>query len=243
MCKVVLALLVSSGIGCGGMAIDGDVVDAAGDPIAQATITLVGSPCMALSDAAGHFELSCVPGVYEINISQAGYISEKVDAFDAGERKRYSLGRKQLVAIPKEKGLLRYENAQYSTLEGGFVRRKTGGVGMGKFRTYCIERERSKVNRFSPGQHGMFDYEAVGWKPFKADEDGCVYQMKPKSRTSWGSEYEKAEYQTTQVATGMKLVDITFEAGEYFIADWDQGFFTKASGEKEVYTGYYIRVE
>jgi len=46
--------------------------------------------------------------------------------------------------------------------------------------------------------------------------------------------------------TGLKDEDktiarISFEEGDYFIADW-KGFFTPPEGEKHTYTGHWVRV-
>lgn len=236
-----LALSVA---GCGGMAIDGVVVDQAGQPVADAAITVLETPCQAKSDASGVFSLSCTPGAYNLTISQVGYVSATLEGFDASERKRYDLGRQVLVRIPEQKGLLLFSGAEFKPLEPGLLERSTGGAGQGQYRHYCLDRDGSKPNQLSAGVHVFYDHESTGWRAFRLDDEGCAYRMSPNSPTSWGVDYsEKAEVKTTQLERDLVRADITFEVGEYFFADWEQGFFTKAKGEDHRYSGSWVVVK
>ena len=103
------------------------------------------------------------------------------------------------------------------------------------------------MNLFAAGTHAFFDNESIGWRPFRLDQDGCAYRMSPSSDTRWGVDYaEKASFETRQVAEGKEIVLMTLEPGRYFIADWDQGFFTKVKaegGETLGYSGFYVEVQ
>ena len=86
------SVLALSLVGCGKMAVDGEVVDVTGEPVVGATVTLAGSRCQAVTDSTGRFELPCIPGTYDLHVSAEGYIEDKTEAFDANERKRYDIG-------------------------------------------------------------------------------------------------------------------------------------------------------
>lgn len=230
--------------GCGGMAIDGVVVDQAGKPVADAAVTALETPCQTKTDAQGVFSLACTPGTYDLTISQVGHVTTTVKDFDASGRERYDLGRQVLVRIPQEKGLLFFTGGQFQTLEPGLLDRRTGGSGQGQYRYYCLDRDGSKVNTLRAGVHTFYDHDSVGWRAFRLDDDGCAYRMSPNSPTSWGVDYnEKADVELTQIERDLKRAELTLQAGEYFIAHWDQGFFTKAPGEDHRYSGFYIKVD
>ena len=115
MTPVLLPLLV----GCGKMAVDGTVQDVAGEPIAGARVTLIGSQCQAVTDAEGKFALPCLPGVYDLTIGADGFLAHDLAAFDASERKRYDIGVRTLIKMPTDKGLLRFTDHAYEPLERG----------------------------------------------------------------------------------------------------------------------------
>jgi hypothetical protein len=240
--SIALALLLA---GCGSMAMDGVVVDHAGQPVPDATITAVGTQYQTKSDATGAFSLEATPGVYDLIISQVGYVTVNFpEPFEATERKRYDLGRQVLVKVPDQEGLLLFLDASFSALEPGFVERKSGGFGSSQYRHYCLDREGSAVNVLTPGVHTFYDHASVGWRAFELDEQGCAYKMSPNGPTSWGIDYnEKAEVETEQLEKDLSRAQVTFEVGEYFIAHWDQGFFTKSSKEDPRYTGFYVKVQ
>ena len=195
------------------------------------------------TDAEGRFELVCVPGTYDISIGAMGYISESVDALDANERKRYDLGKRILIRIPEEKGLLLFDGEVYTPMVEGRLERRAGGSGMSAYKHYCLPAGGTTVNALRAGSQGFFDNESEGWRPWRLDAEGCAYRMSPKTRTQWGVDYqEKAEFQTRAVAPDKKLVVMNLEPGRYFIADWRKGFFTKASDEEGGYTGFYLEV-
>ncbi len=232
-------------VGCGTTTLDGVVVDHAGDPVPDATITAVGTQFQGVSDATGAFSVQVAPGSYDLTISQVGYVTINFpEPYEATERKPYDLGQQVLVKVPDEKGLLLFADSSFSALEPGFLERKSGGFGDGQYRHYCIDREGSAVNALSADTHTFFDHESVGWRAFRLDDDGCAYKMSPNSKSSWGIDYnEKAEVKTEQLEQGLERALVTLEVGEYFIADWDQGFFTKKSKEDPRYTGFYLKVD
>ena len=248
MRKLALASLIAL-VGCSNMAIEGTVVDVTGAPIVGANISAVGDPtCTTTTDDAGGWELVCNPATYDLVIGAAGYLSENVDQFDANERQRYAVGKKVLIKIPTEKGLLKFDGQTYTAMEPGHVVKVAGGKGMTAFKHYCVDpKAEMPINTFDAGTHALFDNQSAGWKPFKLDDEGCAYRMSPTTDTRWGIDYaEKAEFETTQVETGKEIVFLTLEPGRYFIADWDQGFFNKVKGddgETKGYSGFYVEVD
>ncbi len=247
--RCALVLLVSGLTACSNMAIEGDIVDVTGTPIVGANISAVGAPtCMTTTDEAGHFELVCAPAVYTVNIGAAGYISETLDNFDASERQRYPVGRKVLIKIPIEEGLLKFDGQSYKSMEPGVVVKRAGGKGVSAYRHYCLEEDHDNpVNRMPKGAVAFFDNESDGWRPFRLDTEGCAYRMSPTTESRWGVDYaEKAEFETKVVEQGKEIVLITFEPGAYFIADWERGHFTKVrndQGETIGYSGFYVEVK
>ncbi len=230
-------------LACSQMRAEGLVTDSVGTPQENVVVTAIGTHCQAYTDSTGHYSLSCPPGIYSITFSQTGYINQTLDQVDLQEKRTYEIPQVHMVRIPQDKGLLLFRGNEYHKLKPGHLRRKMGGSGISQFKWYCLEPAKSEANVFKPGVHTFFDNESVGWRPFKLDKQKCAYRMSPRSRSNWGVDYdEKASFEEQRLAEGKKLVDITLEPGEYFIADWERGFFTKAPGQKNLYTGYYIQV-
>ena len=241
-----LALLASLALtGCSKMAIDGVVVDANGKPLAGAMISTVGTPCNARSGEDGKFSLECPPGSYQIIISAEGYTSEDLD-YEATERKRYDLGKKVLIKIPDEKGLHLLQGGTYVQMTAGFLNRNLEKDGNLVHRSMCLDRERSQPNALAAGPHALFDYEHPGWRPFLLDADGCAYRDTKNEKMQWTVEYrEKADYETREINNGKTIALMALKPGDYFIADWDKGFFTAVDlkEDRHSYTGYWIHVE
>lgn len=230
---------------CTRMAIDGQVVDVTGTPIEGAMVTAVGQPCMTSTDAEGMFALTCSPGVYTLTVGYSGYMSEEWPDYDASEHKRFELGKIVLVKIPIEKGLLRFSANEYLPMETGHIDIQKGGVGLKAFKHYCIEGDDVPVNLVPAGTVPFFDHDHVGWKAWRLDEEGCAYRMAPANKTRWEKTYgTTADVTKRKVEETKHIVLMTLEPGEYFIADWDQGFFTP-NRDKEIggYTGIYVRAE
>jgi hypothetical protein len=238
--------LVLSLVGCGKMAVDGEVVDVTGEPIAGATVTLVGSHCQVVTDETGRFALPCLPGTYDLHIGADGYIEDKTKDFEATERKRYDVGSKMLITMPTEKGLMLLDGNGYKPMPRGLLEREKGGTTQeDMYKYWCLPEEKPEATILPEGRHNFFDNESVGWRPFRLDEEGCAYRMSPHSETAWGVDYaEKAEFITHQVEPGKEVVLMELPAGEYFIADWDQGFFTKGQVDgKKGSVGHYLVVQ
>jgi Carboxypeptidase regulatory-like domain len=237
---IVLSVLL---VGCGSMAIDGEVVDGRGNPASGAMVTVVGTRCTALTDAVGKFALPCEPGDYTVVISQSGYTTKQVE-IQALESKRYDLGKQVLIEIPKEKGLFVFSGADYTALKPGVLTRQLAEGPDGTTRSYCLDRENSEVNTASAGELMLFDNDAAGWRPFKLDEEGCAYRDSRGKSSQWKVVYkDKPESHDEEVGRDMQVSRVTVVPGDYFIADWDKGFFTPAEGEKFVYVGAWVHVE
>lgn len=238
-------MLILSLLACTRMAIDGQVIDVTGAPIQGAMVTAVGANCFTQSDAEGMFALTCPPGVYTLTVGYNGYLSEEWEDYDAGEHQRYELGKIVLVKIPSEKGLLRFKQNEYVPMERGHIDIQKGGAGLKAYKHYCIEGDDVPVNPLPKGTVPFFDNDSVGWKAWRLDEEGCAYRMAPASKSRWEKTYgETAEMTRRKVEETKHIVLLNLEPGEYFIADWDQGFFTpNKDRETGGYGGIYVRVE
>ncbi len=237
------ALLLALALtGCGQMAIDGELVDAGGKPLAGARVTAMGSTCATTSGDDGKFSLPCPTGTYDLLITKEGYIEVK-EQLDATERERYNIGKKVMIAIPDSKGLFWFQDDVYQPLHPGFLTRDIQRTAEGKTRAYCLDQDASEANSLAAGVHAFFDNETDGWRPFRLDEAGCAYRDAQDERGRWTVSYkEKPDFEERTLEAGKKIAFIELTAGDYFIADWDNGFFTTAEGDKKHYTGFWLTV-
>lgn len=226
------------------MAVDGEVVDALGAPLVGARITAVGTPCSAQSEENGRFSLECQPGTHKLVISAEGYTTEEVDV-EAPERKRYDAGKHLLIKVPEERGLFLLSEGLYTTMDAGFLERTLEKSGQRTHRKMCLNPERGAPNTLAAGVHALFDYEHPGWRPFKLDAEGCAYRDTKNAKHRWEVGYrEKAPVETKQFNPGKEVALLTLEAGDYFIADWDKGFFNAVDKkeDKHSYSGFWLQV-
>lgn len=239
-----LALPLLLAAGCGQMAVDGEIVDVAGNPVAGARITTLGTPCTAVSGEDGRFAMPCPPGSYSLAITHDGYIQIDQD-LDALERKRYDLGKLVMVAIPPADGLFWFKDNQYQTLHAGLLDRTIdNGEGGTKNRRYCLDGKRSEANELAAGTHAFFDNHTAGWRPFLLDAEGCAYRDSQDATGRWEVSYkEKPQFEERTLEQGRKIAAIELPPGDYFIADWDQGFFTPTdTDDGKRYTGFWLVV-
>ena len=240
------ACVLAIGVGgCGKMAIDGEVVDVTGAPLADAVVTAVGQRCQTRTDLEGKFSLVCLPGMFSIHIGYEGFIEHQIEAYDASERKRYDLGKTVMVKMPSKKGLLKFDGGEYRLMEPGLLRLIKEGAGTAMSKRWCLPENGTPATRLAAGNQAFFDNETLGWRPFVLDDEGCAYRMSPNSKTSWGVDYnEKANFVTRQLVQGKTVVVMELPRGEYFIADWEGGFFTRAKlGDEKGFGGFYLKVE
>ncbi len=232
-------------VACSRMAIDGQLVDAKGTPIVGARVAAMGaSPCMASTDAEGHFELPCPVGSYTIVMSAEGYTSEEVQ-LDASERKRYELGRTVLVKIPDDPGLYLFAEDAYVEMPPGALTRKVDKRGSELDRSVCLDESRSTPTAVKAGARAFFDYEHPGWRPLKLDAEGCAYRDTRDAKGRWNVTYrEKAEFEKRTLNRGKTIVLMHLEPGRYFIADW-KGFFVPISEreDRHSYSGHLLVVQ
>lgn len=230
-------------VGCGKMAIDGEVVDAQGQPIEGANVAAAGTPCFARTNTEGRFSLECQPNTHKVVISAEGYTSEEFTK-DATERKRYDSGRHLLVKIPESRGLHLFADNIYQQMKPGRLARKLDEDGKLTHRSVCLDPEKSQPNELSAGTHALFDYEHPGWRPFKLDDEGCAYRDTKNARHQWSVTYrEKAPYEVKRINEGKSIALMQLAPGDYFIADW-KGFFVGADEKEEKfsYTGHWLKV-
>mgnify|MGYP000868100434 CR=1 FL=1 len=227
---------------CGQMAIDGQVLTVTGEPASQARVSLIGSPCTTVTDAEGRFSLPCQPGSYSMVITKEGFVELK-DQVEATELKRYDLGEKRMIAIPGSEGLFLLRDHQYLALERSYLHR-TIDDGSVRTRSWCLDRTTGKPATIPAGVHAFFDNKAPEWRPFRLDADGCAYRDRRDSSARWEVIYrERPESREELLQVGRKIILMDLPEGEYFLADWDQGFFTADANDAKRYTGSWLQVE
>jgi hypothetical protein len=238
----VLATMALLAMGCQKMAVDGEVVNARGEPLVGASVTAMGTQCQATVNEKGTFALACVPDRHRLVVHLEGYTSEEI-LIDAQEHKRYDVGKTVLVKIPEAKGLFLFSEKEYVAMKPGRLGRNHEPDGEGYHRSFCLDEARSEANKVSAGVQGFFDYEHEGWKPFRLDADGCAYKDSKDSSGKYTVHYrEKAKFQGKQLNRGKSVILMELKKGQYFIADW-KGFFQPPPGEKHTYTGYWVVAE
>lgn len=226
---------------CSRMAIDGQAVTVGGEPAAQARVSLIGSPCSTETDDQGRFSLTCQPGSYTLVITKQGYLEHKEEV-EATENQRYDLGKKLMIAIPASEGLFLLQEARYLALDRSYLTR-TIVDGDARSRTWCVDRARSTPVTVAAGAHALFDNRAPGWKAFRLDSEGCAYRDRRDASGQWEVTYrERPESKEEQIEPGRTIVLMDLQEGEYFLADWEQGFFTPDANDKQRYTGYLLQV-
>ncbi|CAA0089993.1 putative TonB-dependent receptor [Zhongshania aliphaticivorans] len=134
-----LALLTVSGLGLSGLshALTGQIIDASGDPIDNASISIVGSKVEASSDANGRFNLDADPAsAREIHITAPGY-SHKNILFNPGQTdsqqitlKRSAIEQIDVTATPFHASIM--ESAQPVTVVAGDELRRKQAATLGE---------------------------------------------------------------------------------------------------------------
>ena len=130
-------------------------------------------------------------------------------------------------------------------MKDGFLERVLDKDGPLTRRSMCLNPERGEPNELAAGTHAMFDYEHPGWRPFKLDADGCAYRDTKDADHKWTVNYrEKAATETREVNRGKTIALIELKPGDYFIANWDKGFFNAVDlkTDRHSYSGHWIRV-
>ena len=231
-------------VGCGQMAIDGEVVDAHGEPIQGAMITAAGSLCSTLTKEDGKFALECETGTYDVVVSAAGFTTEQFRQ-EAPEVARYDSGRHLLIRIPEQKGLHLFVDKEYVSMKPARLKRVLEETRKLTNRKVCLDREQSEPNVVAAGTHAIFDYEHPGWRPFRLDEEGCAYRDQKDEKHRWTVTYkEKPPYESKRYNEGKSVALMQLEPGEYFVADW-KGFFVGADERdgRHSYTGHWIQAK
>ncbi|MDP6933474.1 MAG: carboxypeptidase-like regulatory domain-containing protein [Myxococcota bacterium] len=225
--------------GCTQMAIEGQILDVTGAPVPGAAIQAYGAPCLATTDLDGKYSLACKTGTYTIYVTADGFLSKNFEV-EAIERTRYELGKQILIRLPTQRGLLTFDGSSYQQLKPGKLRKNTTD----RVRSYCLDLDSSEPNPAVPGVLDLFDNDSEGWRPFRLDADGCAYRDRILGPGEFDVEYKKkAEFKTEDLEGNRQLVGLTLNAGDYFIADWRQGFFSIDPADKKAYTGHWLHVQ
>lgn len=243
------ALLLATA--CSSMTIEGDVVDATGQPMPGVLVSAVGHPCQTSTDEAGHFALSCTPAEHTIAITQQQHVSVELE-IEALEKTAYPTGQHTLVRIPDGQGLFLFADNQYVPMTRGLVERRItkGTPGAPLQKSYCLLPEQEpQLAQSVEGKVEFFDNNAEEWRAWRADPEGCIYRLDrdhERFEVSWG---DRPERHQQMLSDDQELVTLTMQPGDYFFADWPTGFFSKAPKDQQLedadtrFTGFYLRVE
>ncbi|MCO4746454.1 MAG: carboxypeptidase regulatory-like domain-containing protein [Proteobacteria bacterium] len=232
---------------CGGTSFTGDVVDQVGAPVPDALVTVVGTLCQTRTDAAGHFDLGCKSARDDVTVSvgQSGYLSADHHT-KVTDAKAYATGVLTLVGVPEGEGLFLRTGATYAQPERGLMM-KSVVERPETVSSFCIKREETPVNPVPAGEVVLFDKAHEGWRIWIVGDDGCVYKKRRVGRGEWEQTFgDKLDASIQDVGSDRRLASITLEPGEYFLAEWGQGFFRpdKSVEARQVhYGGYLLKVE
>lgn len=245
-------LIVSAGIlglltACSGTSVAGKVTDVTGTPLVGAMVTIIGTNCQTLTDDEGAFDLSCKSGEYEVAIGNTHYVSKTLEV-SAVDAMRYDLGKVVLIRIPEGEGLFLFDGSEYTRMEPSYLQKfsTTNPVE----RAFCIDRKTAVPHRQKPGRVPLFDKAYGDWRPWKLDAKGCAYRSR-RDGGQWQETYaDRAKLTEQRLEFDKTVVLMEVERGEYFIADWSNGWFVQSaasrkekSPEAKRYSGFYIKVD
>jgi hypothetical protein len=217
-------------LGCH-LVVVGEVRDPAGGPLAGATVVAVDEagflpPCEAVSDAAGGFRVHCEPARRRFEVAHPRYLGGGANIALEGRGERI-LAPFILQPIPLEPGL-------YLQAGDGFVApapaplSRMGGATEGW--RWCLGPGDPPVAPSGPTR--LLDNHVSEWRIFRADNEGCVYRLKPSAGGFWSfeAEFVKAERQAS-LAPGRDWLGLELTAGTYVLADWvAAGFVPEGEG-------------
>jgi hypothetical protein len=222
--------------------IEGVVVDAAGQPLSTVNVTVSRADCSDVSNAEGHFSLTCKSSALALTLTHPEFFTKKLSLV-APEGATHRLPKTTLVRIPKADGLFIFKDQQYIGLDGGVLKRNTETQGTAKRRSYCLDRSLSTANPIAAGRTRFADKNAKPWRLFKLDALGCAYRDARDTKGRWVVEYRDRPALSRETADdGLAILEGTLDEGEYFVADWG-GFFVADPPGKGHYTGRWIRVD
>lgn len=236
-----IALLAA---GCSGTSFVGTVTDVSEQPLEGATITVVGTQCQTTVDGDGSFDLPCKPGEHRVAIAQRGFISKEIEV-SAQEATEYDLGKHILIRIPEGEGLFVFQGSKYAPMAPSQLQRK---LDKGQSKAFCLHRESATPNKQNAGRIPLFDKGYDDWRAWKLDEQGCAYRSEREGH-KWQETYaERVSTTERKLEQDKSVVLLEAPAGEYFIADWRNGWFVEDEdpdlppGDKR-YSGFYIVAE
>ncbi len=236
--------LVAALSACSGTSFSGTVADVTGAPLTATTVTVVGTQCQSVVDDAGAFSFGCQPGEHRVAIARSGYISKEIEV-DATEPNNYDLGKTVLIRIPSGEGLFMFNGSEYAPMERSTLQRTLVGSDQ---KAFCLNAETAKPNAQKAGRVPLFDKEYSEWRAWKLDADGCAYKS-TRDGSKWEETYaERPSHVEQRLEPGKTVYLVDMPAGDYFIADWRNGWFVedkdpdRAKADKH-YAGFLIRTK
>ena len=218
--KATSLLMVWLGVvlaGCGGKAtIVGSVADTMGNPITDAAATIEGSTAVGMTDSAGQFSVSWMPGTHKLMVGKAGFLSYSVEV-EAAEAVEYDLGAIELQATPPNKGLWLYDSGAFT----GIARTPLEKAARGKGRQFCLPAGVIEPTQVPAGDVVFFDWSQMDRHLLRLTEEGCA-GIRETSRWILDDELGEA---SEEIADDMRLRTVQLTPGRYVYADWTNGWF------------------
>lgn len=210
----------------------GQVIDPSGAPVHGAVLS--GGSCDAVSGTDGRFEVQCARGTWEWSVQHPAYISRTVPISAEGAGSQ-DVGTITIEPIPVEAGLFLHQDGRFLPLSAAPVKR----TQTAERQRWCLEGG-DAVTAKGP-EVKLLDNHAVDWRLFRADKDGCVYQLDRSTGEYWTWKADIVTPTATEVrAEGRNMVTFTLEPGTYAFLEWYDGFLVP--GEADMWRGWWLAV-
>lgn len=228
--------------GCDRTTIEGEVLTLAGAPARGAQVSALAAECAAIVGEDGRFSMPCTAGEHLLRIHREGAI-EQQERVRALPGEALDIGRRVLVTEPPAPGLFLVDGEALRDLPPAWLAR-TVQDGRVRTRRYCLTRQDSATTSLAAGEHTLLDNQAPGWRPFRLDEEGCAYRDQRDDRARWVVTWKQvAPVEERALDAERALARLRLDPGDYFIATWDQGFFTPDPVDPDRFAGHWLHVE
>lgn len=249
--RALLPLLMLGLPACGGAVVEGIVLSPHGQPVVGAPVTVDGQPCADETDERGAFQLTCEPGELRLHVRPPGQ-TEAHHTLAALEHQDYSAGLLTVMPTPPTPGLWLVDGPGLRALPRHTLRRTVDeGADGALSRRFCLEKGGDPPLPSSPGPVAFAERLPDGapatasstWRAFKLDAEGCAYRDTRNARLQWTEGWKvKPVAEVAQVAEGHRWVTLQLEAGDWFIADWNDFFVPLGEGaDNDRFGGAWIQ--
>lgn len=144
------------------------------------------------------------------------------DASDASEA--------QPIAVPTRPGLHVQTADAWRAVEDSVLRLHVAEEPDGsRTRAWCLDPDRGHPVALPPGPRTFLDDGDARWRPFRLDPEGCAWRERRDADERWVVVWREGLAQSRdRLPDGRHRYELDLPAGDWFLADWDRGFFTPA---------------